>query len=277
MHLPLLNTITGRSLCCVSRALPTRRIFGRTLVLGRPKSWSDAPPSPSSGLHQISAERSSWRDSVCRCSFVKPGASADCRSTVTDGTEQHAPTQAGCALEPRHQNAHSPECAGRPVDMNIAVPADDARAVEVLASGLPLFHGAQLAVDITLRSALTATGLPRPGAAVVDGIVCMAARADKERKYSELLNGDRCRLVVVALETGARSCRFHLAMARARDAPPNLQRSAFLSWRRRWTRMIAISCGRSFANSLVAQSSHPHALASVDGGVPHLAEVLSEE
>ena len=48
------------------------------------------------------------------------------------------------------------------VDMNIAVPADDARAVEVLASGLPLFHGAQLAVDITLRSALTATGLPRP-------------------------------------------------------------------------------------------------------------------
>ena len=74
--------------------------------------------------------------------------------------------------------------------MNIAVPTDDARAVEVPASGLPLFHGAQLAVDTTLRSVLTATGLPRPGAAVVDGIVCMAAKADKERKYSELLNGD---------------------------------------------------------------------------------------
>ena len=114
MHLPLLNTIIGRSLCCVSRALPTKRIFGRTLVLGRPKSWSDAPPSLSSGLHQISSERLSWRNSVCRCSFVKPGASADCRSTVTDGTKQHAPTQAGCALEPQHQNAHSPECAGRP-------------------------------------------------------------------------------------------------------------------------------------------------------------------
>ena len=167
--------------------------------------------------------------------------------------------------------------------MNIAVPADNARVVEVLASGLPLFHGAQLAADITLGSALTATGLPRPGAAVVDGIVCMAARADKERKYSELLNGDRCRLVVVALETDGRwsleAVDFieRLAMARSRDAPPNLQRSAFLSWRRRWTRMIAISCGRSFANSLVAQSSHPHALAGVDGEVPHLAELLSEE
>ena len=68
--------------------------------------------------------------------------------------------------------------------MNVAVPANDARAVEVLASGLPLFHGAQLAVDITLRCALTATGMPRPGAAAVDGIVCMAARDDKELKYS---------------------------------------------------------------------------------------------
>ena len=32
----------------------------------------------------------------------------------------------------------------------------------------------------------------------------MAAGADKERKYSELLHGDKCRLVVVALETGGR-------------------------------------------------------------------------
>ena len=36
-------------------------------------------------------------------------------------------------------------------DMDIAVPANDERAVEVLAAGLPLHHGAQLAVDITLR------------------------------------------------------------------------------------------------------------------------------
>ena len=94
--------------------LPTRRIFGRTPVLGRPKSWSDAPPSLSSGLHQTSSERSSWRNSVCRCLFLKSGASVDCWSTVTDGTERHAPTQAGCTHEPQHQNAHSPVCAGRP-------------------------------------------------------------------------------------------------------------------------------------------------------------------
>ena len=38
-------------------------------------------------------------------------------------------------------------------DMNTTLPENDAREIEVLASGLPMHHGAQLAVDITLRSA----------------------------------------------------------------------------------------------------------------------------
>ena len=42
-------------------------------------------------------------------------------------------------------------------EMNVAVRAEDERRIEVLASGLPLFDGAQLAVD-TLRSALTSNG-----------------------------------------------------------------------------------------------------------------------
>ena len=80
---------------------------------------------------------------------------------------------------------------------------EDERRIEVLASGLPLFHGDQLAVDITLRGAVTSNGEPRPGSARVDG-VCERARADKETKYAELLAGDLCRLVVVALERGGR-------------------------------------------------------------------------
>ena len=58
----------------------------------------------------------------------------------------------------------------------------------------------------------------------MDGIVCMAARADKERKCFELLHGDRCRFVMVALETGGRwslevvDFIERLAMTRARDA-----------------------------------------------------------
>ena len=110
-----------------------------------------------------------------------------------------------------------------------------------------------MAVDITLRSALTSNGDPRPGAAREDGIACNGARVDKERKYGELTEGNRCRLVVVALETGGRwsveALQFveSLAHTRARERPPTMARSAFLAWRRRWSRMVSVSCSRAFA------------------------------
>ena len=47
-------------------------------------------------------------------------------------------------------------------DMNVAISASDAREIEVFASGLPLHHGAQLAVDIIVRSALTVNGSACP-------------------------------------------------------------------------------------------------------------------
>ena len=71
--------------------------------------------------------------------------------------------------------------------------------IEVLVSGLPMHHGAQLAVDITMRSALTANGSACPNAAHTDGAVLLRARVDKERKCHELLDAERCRLVVVGL------------------------------------------------------------------------------
>ena len=58
--------------------------------------------------------------------------------------------------------------------MNVAVKGNDERCVEVVASGLPLYHGVQLAVDIMRCSG------ERPGAAHGNEIVCTNARADKE-------------------------------------------------------------------------------------------------
>ena len=86
----------------------------------------------------------------------------------------------------------------------MVVSASDERSIEVLASGLPFHHGAQLAIDVTLRSALTSCGSAIPGAARENGAALARARPDEERKYAELLEGDRCHLVVVALETGGR-------------------------------------------------------------------------
>ena len=124
------------------------------------------------------------------------------------------------------------KCNAKLREMNVAVAATDEREIEVLASGLPLHHGAQLAVDITLRSALTRCGSACAQADRVNGIVASRARRDKEHKYAELLQG-RCRLVVVGMETGGRwsteALQFveMLAAARAQEAPRVLRRSAF--------------------------------------------------
>ena len=72
-------------------------------------------------------------------------------------------------------------------DMNVGVGAGDGRQLEVLAQGLPCYAGAQLAVDVMLRSSLTACGEARGRAAFEDGATCTDARRDKEATYNELI------------------------------------------------------------------------------------------
>ena len=88
--------------------------------------------------------------------------------------------------------------------MSVQVSATDERVIEVVAAVLPIHHGAQLAVDITLRSAVTSVGAPRTTAATVNGAALSQARRDKEAKNAELVASERCRLVAVAMETGGR-------------------------------------------------------------------------
>ena len=91
-------------------------------------------------------------------------------------------------------------------DLDIAAPdAGDNRRLEVVADGLPLFHGAQLAIDTTMVSPLSRTGLPHARCADVDGAATVAARRRKERRYPELSGEEgRARLVVFACEVGGR-------------------------------------------------------------------------
>ena len=99
--------------------------------------------------------------------------------------------------------------------------------------GLRVHHGAQLGVDTTLVSPLTRKGEPRPRALNEDGAALRDARRRKERRYPELLEGNRCRLVVTAMEIGGRWSEeaydflVALAAAKAEDAPRLLQGSTF--------------------------------------------------
>ena len=133
----------------------------------------------------------------------------------------------------------------------------DERRVEVLADGLPLFHGQKLAIDTTLVSALGRDGLPRL-VAHVDGAILQAARWRKERHYPELSGQQgRTRLVVVAAEVGGRwspeSVRFlvHFAKAKVRHEPKVMRVSAQCAWMRRWRCMLACAAAQAFALPLL--------------------------
>ena len=81
----------------------------------------------------------------------------------------------------------------------------DGRRLEVVVDGLPLFRGAQLAIDTTLVSPLRGDGQPHRRCADVDGAALDEARRRKERTYPELCERhSRARLVVLAAEVGSR-------------------------------------------------------------------------
>ena len=81
----------------------------------------------------------------------------------------------------------------------------DGRRLEVVADGLSLFGGAQLAIETTLVSALRRHGTATRGAANRNGVAIQAAHRRKERTYPELVGEEgRARLVTLAGEDGGR-------------------------------------------------------------------------
>ncbi len=103
-------------------------------------------------------------------------------------------------------------------DMNISELPTDTRKIEVVANGLPLFGGAQVAVDTTLVSALRGGGLPRAGADRRPGVAIRDAERSKRGRYPELVGGRWSSSAVSFVQS--------LAKAKARSCPKLLRRSA---------------------------------------------------
>ena len=158
-------------------------------------------------------------------------------------------------------------------DLDLATPqqALDGRRLEVVADGLPLFGGVQLAIDTTLVSPVRADGTARRGAAQHDGVA--------RRTYPELVGPrSRARLVVLAREVGGRwsgetsSFLRLLAAAKARPEPPILRKRAECAWRSRWAAILSFAAARAFACSLL----NIRGGSGVDGDVPLSHEVMHE-
>ena len=125
-----------------------------------------------------------------------------------------------------------------------------------MAHGLPLFGGAQLALDTTLVSALHCDLSARAGAA--HRVALEVARRRKERTDPELLAlWSRCRLVVMANEVGGRwspeALAFlrQLAKAKSRNEPPLIQRRAQQAWKMRWLAIMSCAAARAVSSSLL--------------------------
>ena len=124
------------------------------------------------------------------------------------------------------------ECSGQGHGSGSSRPRQPS-LTEILAEGLPLHGGVQLAIDTTLVSTLHCDGSARLGAAQIDGAVFAEARRHKERTYPELVGlPRRTRVVVLAGEVAGRwsdeTCGFLslLAKTKARGEPRLLRRRA---------------------------------------------------
>ena len=149
-------------------------------------------------------------------------------------------------------------------DLDIPGPhaAMDGRRLEVIADGLPLFDGAQLALDTTMVSPLHRDGTAKRGTSDRGGTVLQEARRRKERTYPELNGaGGRARLVVLAAEVGGRwsdeTAQFLRALAkhRAQGAPGVMRQRVQSAWLRRWGNLGSLQCCESFCAVIVGQET----------------------
>ena len=165
-------------------------------------------------------------------------------------------------------------------DLNVDSLRRGDRRLEVIANGLPLFHGAQIAVDTTLVSPIKRNDRPQPRTDTTPGTWLVEARKRKNNTYPELVNGRRCRLVVLAAEVGGRwsseTADFlrSLSRARARAVPDGLRAGTARAFLSRWSAFLSVTAQRAFAASLLGE---PLAgTTCVDGGLPDLSEVLDD-
>ena len=202
-------------------------------------------------------------------------------------TAQRARNQGSSETAVHLWNGQPPACVGRQepntllTDLNLDhIHRQDDRRIEVIANGLPIWGGAQLAVDTTIVSPLTRDGQPRRRAGQYAGTALTEARRRKERTYPELMRNRRCRLVVLGIETGGRwseeaaSFVKLLSHAKARQAPRLLQHSVASALINRWTALLTHAALQAFAASLLDQDcTH---LTSVEGNDPLWSQLLAE-
>ena len=132
----------------------------------------------------------------------------------------------------------------------------DGRRVEVIADGLPLWHGAQLAIDTTLVSPLHGDGAARRRAATVVEWHCMQLGGSR-RPLTQNSLAREGGLVWWCSRWSQEASIFvrDLAKARAQAAPLILQGIVQAAYLRRWSSLLACSLARAFCCLFVGETA----------------------
>ena len=144
------------------RRIPVQAAATRCFLRGQ------RPPRPSPRLQLTDAGEDGWQQAELRRLPLERAAARVCR-------------EAGATVA----------CHVLVRDLNIHPERFDDRRIEVIANGLPLWSGAQLAVDTTLVSPLDASGAARRHQRQYQGAALRLARRAKERIYAELMRSQR--------------------------------------------------------------------------------------
>ena len=136
-------------------------------------------------------------------------------------------------------------------DLNLDLPAADGRRIEVVANNLPMWQGAQIAVDTTIVSPLRRDGEPRPQADREPGLALRQATDRKLRAYPELRCARRCKLVVFGVELGGRFSQSTLTFLRLLARAPWCAAATRQAMVHRWTTLAALAALRAHACTLL--------------------------
>ena len=132
----------------------------------QPRVQSGTSPLPHAGPRENEVASARVRGQVrVRGRFGQLGASPCCVSEVRKTAHQSFLGPEKTLARICREAGATVRCNAKLRDMDIAVSAQDKRAIEVLALGLPLHHGAQLAVNVTFPCFLTANSEAHPNAA----------------------------------------------------------------------------------------------------------------
>jgi len=165
-------------------------------------------------------------------------------------------------------------------DTTILDDPTDQRKLEIVAMNLPFAHGLTLGCDATISSPLQSNGLPRPGAARINGKANEDAVKRKHKTYPELLTSPMIRLKVLACETGGRwggdtvELIRNLAAHKASKVPPELRAKTRQRWERRWWAMLSVAVQDAVAASLLNDGVFRTGL--LYDGQPDFDEILAD-